>query len=62
MNTGRKGRSIYIIVTTNISTVGGIQYYITGKTRYLESKGWDVYVFWGGLGKIRQCKIPLLNK
>lgn len=58
----KTSRKIYLIFTTNISSVGGIQYYITGKTKHLESIGWDVYVFFGAIGKISHCKIPFLDK
>ena len=41
----------YIFFTGTLSNVGGGQIYIRNKKRFLESKGYDVYIFYAIDGK-----------
>lgn len=63
MRTEKSGamRCKYIFVTMNIDHAGGVQCYVASKARYLESKGWDVFVL-SSWGRNTTCINPLLNK
>lgn len=51
----------YIFITTDIHPLGGMQIYISGKSKYLESIGWNVYVIYPSFVK-GKCVFPQLNK
>ena len=38
-------KKVYIFFTWGIGSVGGTEMYIAGKAKYLENRGWQVYVF-----------------
>ena len=51
----------YIFITTDIHPLGGMQIYISGKSKYLEAIGWKVYVIYPSFVK-GKCVFPQLNK
>ena len=51
----------YIFVTTDIHPLGGIQIYVSGKSKFLEKNGWNVYVIYPSFS-IEPCVFPFLNK
>lgn len=52
----------YIFVTFDIRNMGGVQCYLEGKVKYLESAGWDVELIYGALDKNRDTLFPTLKK
>lgn len=52
----------YIFVTFDIRNMGGVQCYLEGKVKYLESSGWDVRLIYGGIDKHRDTLFPTLKK
>lgn len=52
----------YIFITDSINMVGGIQFWLVGKTKYLESQGWDVYVLFSDIGKHQHAVVTSLDK
>lgn len=52
---------LYIIITEDISPIGGMQLYTAGKTKFLEANGWDTIVFHPGI-KGRPCAYSSLNR
>lgn len=55
-------KKAFVFVTASINMVGGIQFWLAGKTKYLESIGWDVFVFYPEIGRHQQAVVPSLNK
>lgn len=51
---------LYIIITADIHPVGGMQSYVSGKTKYLLGQGWKVLIFFGGVNT-GKCAYPVLN-
>lgn len=51
----------YIFVTTDIHSLGGIQIYVSGKSKFLEKNGWNVYVIYPSFSK-ESCVFPFLDK
>lgn len=51
----------YVFFSADIFPVGGIQIYLSGKTKFLEKKGWKVYIFFDGYSK-GTCVFPKLNE
>lgn len=51
----------YIFFTSDIYPVGGIQIYLSGKIKFLEKKGWKIYVFFNTFHK-GNCVFPKLNE
>ncbi len=39
---------LYIIFSSDISFIGGMQMYTAGKAKYLQQRGWKVFVFFAG--------------
>ena len=37
-------RKIYVFITKSMGTIGGMQLYVAGKTKYLENLGWQIYI------------------
>lgn len=53
----------YIILTSDLRQIGGMQCYVAGKADYLKKSGWRVNVFYGGYNKFnRRSPIPSLFK
>lgn len=52
----------YIFVTFDIRNMGGVQCYLEGKVKYLESAGWDVKLIYGAMDKNRDTLFPTLKK
>ena len=52
----------YIILTVNIHPIGGMQTYVAGKAKFLESQGWKVNVFFSGRSNNGECAVKSLNK
>lgn len=52
----------YVFVTMNIKRAGGVQCYLAAKTKYLESIGWNVNVFFCTDKTKNPCLIESLNK
>lgn len=52
----------YIFVTFDIRNMGGVQCYLEGKVKYLESAGWDVRLMYGAMDKNRDTLFPTLKK
>ncbi len=51
----------YVFFTSDIFPVGGIQIYLSGKIKFLEKKGWKVYVLFNTFHK-GNCVFPKLNE
>jgi hypothetical protein len=56
------GKKKYVFITSSINMVGGIQFWLVGKTKYLESQGWDVYVLFSDIGKHEHAVVSSLDK
>lgn len=52
----------YIILTSDIRRIGGMQCMVAGKVKYLRSQGWDVYVLFNGMLTKSGCIITELDK
>lgn len=52
----------YIFVTFDIRNMGGVQCYLAGKVKYLESTGWEVKLVYGAMDKNRDTLFPSLKK
>lgn len=52
----------YIFVTFDIRNMGGVQCYLEGKVKYLESSEWDVSLMYGAVDKNRDTLFPTLKK
>ena len=57
----KEKRKVYIFFTVDIRLLGGIQLYVTAKSKYLEENGWDVITFFDGY-ESGNCVINYLNK
>lgn len=51
----------YIFFTGDIYPLGGIQIYLSGKIKYLEKQGWEIYTFFYGFTR-GKCTYPKLNE
>lgn len=40
-----KKKKFFVIFTSDIHSVGGMQMYTAGKAKYLKENGWEVQVF-----------------
>lgn len=41
-------KKLFIFITYELITVGGSQMYVAGKAKYLQQRGWQVFIFFFG--------------
>ena len=52
----------YVFLTCNIHIIGGIQTYLAGKAKFLESAGWTVDMFFSGRSNSGGCAFKSLER